>query len=397
MKVSIFNRLLVIAIFVSVVFLNVASVYSQDVQAFEEMSLVELATEVRPDFLLGTHISAQYMSDVPENAALCRIIANEYNLVSVGIYQRQTQRNSQEDWNLSSVDAVVDFAEENGLQVYAHPMFGSDGYLPDWLLESDFSNEELLEIIEDRIKIILTRYRGRIHILDVYNEGLSRSNGSWREDENLFLQLGWRENEYGRWPVLLEKMLVWCREYGGDDLIQIYNDNHNTLSGMPQSLECMNMFRALKEAGIPIDGIGIQCHTKITEEGEHQLGANSQGNGPLFDAESFARNMRSMGEAGIDVYVTECDVHLYGEIDADKLALQADAYRAILRACIEEPACRAFKTWGFSDASCWKPMAKYNRALIYEPCPLVFDHDFNPKPAYQAMHALLIQQFMEQQ
>ena len=47
--------------------------------------------------------------------------------------------------------------------------------------------------------------------------------------------------------------------------------------------------------------------------------------------------------------------------------------------CIEEPACKAFKTWGFTDASCWKPKFKKNPASKYEPCPLVFDHHLKPK------------------
>lgn len=203
--------------------------------------------------------------------------------------------------------------------------------------------------------------------------------------------MGYHENEIGRWPVFLEKILIWCREYGGDDLKLIYNDNNNTLLDMPQSEECIQLYKALKKEGIPIDGIGIQCHTKIMKDGTHRLSASSNAKGPVFDAKLFSANLKAMGEAGIDVYISECDVHLYGEIDSEKLALQAAAYRAILKACIEAPACKSFKTWGFTDASCWKPMTKGNKSLKYEPCPLVFDHELNPKLAYIAMQSLLIE------
>jgi endo-1,4-beta-xylanase len=270
-------------------------------------------------------------------------------------------------------------------------MFGSNGYLPDWLLQGEFTDKQYLDIIEDRIKTILSRYRGKFHILDVYNEGLSRSRREWREKDNLFIRLGYHENEIGKWPVFLEKILVWCRRYGGDDLKLIYNDNNNTLLGMPQSDECIQLYKAFKRAGIPIDGIGIQCHTKINDKGMHELSANQRAKGSVFDADLFARNLRALGDAGIDVYISECDVHLYGEIDEKKLELQADAYRSILKAYIEAPACKAFKTWGFTDASCWKPMTKGNGSLTYEPCPLVFDHDLKPKPAYIAMQSLLIE------
>ncbi|TWT79625.1 Endo-1,4-beta-xylanase Z precursor [Planctomycetes bacterium CA13] len=363
--------------------------------ALQNKSLCELTKEIRPGFLLGTHLSAAHMPDTVENEKPRQIIAREYNLISVGIYQKSTQRKSQDDWNFRSIDPVVHFAEQNGLKVYAHPMFGSDGYLADWLLKDDLTNDKMLEMIEDRIKTVLTRYKGRIHILDVYNEGFGRAARGWRENENRFLQLGWHQNEFGRWPIALEKMLLWCRQYGGDELKLIYNDNNNTHLGMPQSLDCIALFKALKKQGIPIDGIGIQCHTKITQHGEHRLSASSQAHGPKFDAESFAANIRTMGEAGIDVVVTECDVHLYGTIDDEKLAKQASAYRSILSACISEPACKAFKTWGFTDASCWKPMKKGNHGHDYEPCPLVFDRDYHPKPSYRAMKELLIERIIK--
>jgi len=84
-------------------------------------------------------------------------------------------------------------------------MFGSNGYLPDWLLNGGFTNEELLEIIEERIKTVLTRYKGKIDVLDVYNEGLSRGKQEWRAPDNKFLSLGYHENEIGKWPVFFRK------------------------------------------------------------------------------------------------------------------------------------------------------------------------------------------------
>lgn len=355
-----------------------------------DKGLAELAKLSRPGFMIGAHIKEDQLT-----GKASEIILKNYNQVSVGIYQKRTQSKSREDWDFSRADPVIEFAEKNNLTVYAHPMFGSDGYLPEWLRKGRFSDEELLEIIEERIKIILTRYRGKIDILDVYNEGLHRDRPGWREEENMFLRLGWRENEIGRWPVMLEKMLIWCRQYGGEELKLIYNDNRNALPDMPQTEECITLYRALKQAGIPIDGIGIQCHTKITADGIHRPNGHEKDKGSRFDGAAFARNLRAFGDAGIEVYISESDIHLYGEIDDEKLKLQADAYRALLKACIEEPACKAFKTWGFTDASCWKPMSKQNPSYKYEPCPLVFDHNLKPKPAYEAMKSLLIERIGE--
>lgn len=63
----------------------------------------------------------------------------------------------------------------------------------------------------------------------------------------------------------------------------------------------------------------------------------------------------------------------------------------MLKACIQEPACKSFKTWGFTDASCWKAMKKSSGwGYDYEPYPLVYDHDYQPKPAYHTMRELLL-------
>lgn len=211
-----------------------------------DKGLAELANLLRPGFLIGSHSKPEQLG----GGEATDIILKNYNMVSVGIYQRSTQRNSQEDWNFTKVTPIVDFADQHNMKVYAHPMFGSNGYLPDWLLQEDFTDEQWLDIIEDRVKTLLTSYRGKIHILDVYNEGLSRSHQEWREKDNLFIRLGYHENDMGRWPVFLEKILAWCRRYGGEELKLIYNDNHNTLWGMPQSEACIRLYQALKHAGI---------------------------------------------------------------------------------------------------------------------------------------------------
>jgi len=57
---------------------------------------------------------------------------------------------------------------------------------------------------------------------------------------------------------------------------------------------------------------------------------------------------------------------------------------------LEEPACKSFKTWGFSDASFW-PVMKAELGNDYDAFPLPFDHDYNPKPAYFGMRDVLLE------
>ncbi|MBT3381325.1 MAG: hypothetical protein HN742_27855 [Lentisphaerae bacterium] len=357
----------------------------QGKEAAVKLSLSELAENVRPGFLLGAHVAHTMQRDWDKLPQCRETLAEEFNVLSVGIYQKSMQRTSRDGWSFGNVDRTVAFARKQGMQVYAHPLFGSNGYVPDWLLKGDFTDEQLLDVVEERIKTVLTRYRGQFDIIDVYNEGLDRRTGKWRPEKDNFLnRLGMRETEHGSFPIILEKMFIWSRKYGGDDLKLIYNDNNNTHFGMGQTKGSIALFKAFRKAGIPIDGLGIQTHTGINAKGEHRLSGRAQG--PLFNADLFARSLKAMGEAGAEVYVTECDVHLYSEADSVTLLKQAEAYRAILKACIEEPACKMFKIWGFNDAHCWKPA----KDKTNEPRPLIFDAGNRPKPAYHTMRQLLL-------
>ena len=170
--------------------------------------------------------------------------------------------------------------------------------------------------------------------------------------------------------------------------------NNNTLFGQPQAGACIKMFTAMKQEGIPIDGIGIQMHTHITKDGVHQMSGNNIDR-PVYDADLFAKNLKVMADAGIDVHISECDVHIYGEVTEEKLKAQAAAYASMLKVCLEAPNCKSFKTWGVYDGHCWKPDRKSYPDGEYEPCPLLFDHQLDPKVAYHAIREMLSQKLSQ--
>ena len=61
----------------------------------------------------------------------------------------------------------------------------------------------------------------------------------------------------------------------------------------------------------------------------------------------------------------------------------------MLEACLESGVCDSFATWGISDSTSWITCAYHTCVNEPQADPLMFDQDFNPKPAYFAVRDAL--------
>lgn len=64
----------------------------------------------------------------------------------------------------------------------------------------------------------------------------------------------------------------------------------------------------------------------------------------------------------------------------EKLTAQATRYADMLQVCLQQKACTAFLTWGFTDLYTWIPGFTGK-----DDAPLPFDKAFQSKPAYTAL------------
>jgi len=63
------------------------------------------------------------------------------------------------------------------------------------------------------------------------------------------------------------------------------------------------------------------------------------------------------------------------------MARQAEAYRQIALACVEQLKCTAIQTWGFTDKYSW--VRSHSKGA--QGAALPFDRNYAPKPAYDAL------------
>lgn len=285
-------------------------------------------------------IADQFSSVTPENAM-------KWEVVHPG---RAT-------WDFAGADAVVAFAEAHGQRVRGHALVWHRQN-PAWLTGGTFSRDELAAILRDHIAEVVGRYRGRIAQWDVVNEAIA-DDGTLRD--TLWLR--------GLGPDYIRLAFEYAHEADPDAILFI-NDYLIELGG-PKADTLLWIVQSLRNAGVPIGGVGYQMH---------ELGASM-----MPTPERLAAQMRRFADRGLGVEITEMDVAVRQPSDpAVDPQRQADAYGSAVMACLGVPTCTGITTWNYADSESWIPgeFPGWGEASIY-------DAALAPKPALDRIRKLL--------
>lgn len=305
----------------------------------------------------GIHIGAAVDVDVLQKDTLyARLLARQFNLVTPeNAMKFEVIHPERDHYDFTEADALVDFAEQHGMQVNGHVLVW-DQQLPDWLTKGHFSRDQLKEILHDHIRTVVTHYRGKVVSWDVAAEAVGE-DGKPRETF-------WSR---GIGPDYLELAFRWAREADPDVQLR-YNDYGGEGMGV-KSQGIYDLVAKLVREGAPINGVGLQMHVE-------------PGDAP--STKQVRENMQRLAALGLDSYITEMDVSLTMPSDDKAFKAQAKLYRNMLQACLLVPQCRSFSTWGVTDRYSWIPefFPGHGDALL-------FNKDYRPKPAYYSIRSLL--------
>ncbi len=260
-----------------------------------------------------------------------------------------------ERYDFQDADAIVDFAEANGMLVRGHTLVWHNQN-PKWLEEGEWTRDELVEVLREHITTVVSRYRGRIAAWDVVNEAIDE-DGELRD--TIWLRV------IG--PEYIEMAFRWAHEADPDAHL-FYNDY--ACEGLSCKSNAIHvMVQDLLEQGVPIHGVGLQMHVAVNDPPRPQ---------------DVQANLERLGELGLQVQITEMDVRIRGEPTERTLAQQAEVYGDVLDVCLQAGNCSAFVLWGFTDRHSWVPdfFSGWGSALI-------FDESYAPKPAYDTLREVL--------
>lgn len=129
--------------------------------------------------------------------------------------------------------------------------------------------------------------------------------------------------------------------------------------------------KLVKSAGKKIDGVGMQAHLIV---------------GQSPSRSTLKSVMQSYVDAGAtEVAFTELDIR-FSSLPSTSQGLQQQAkdYGAVTSACLDLKECVGITTWGFTDAHSWIPGTFPGTGDA-----LLFDKNYNKKPAYSAVSSIL--------
>lgn len=265
-------------------------------------------------------------------------------------------------------DALVAFARAHRMQVRGHNFVWYQA-LPVWLTSGAFDKAQLMAILQNHITTVMTHYQGKVNIWDVVNEAIDRF-GNLRE--NIWLDtIG---------PDYIAMAFRWAHE--ADPQAHLFYNDYDAEGLGVKSDAVYTLVKGLLQEGVPIYGVGLQMHVSIFSYPSEQ---------------DVLANMQRLAALGLKVQITEMDVSLRNKYNPSappaiqptpgQLATQAQIYHDMLTACLVTPACEAFVMWGFVDKYSWlngdEPSSKHIDA------PLIYDENYQPKPAFSALVATL--------
>ncbi len=337
--------------------LSVSSIFVYAQSDAEPLTLRELADE--NGIFIGAAVQSGLLENEPDYA---NTVSREFNLITTEWETKMCVTQPTPDtFDFEGTDAMLEFAEANDMALRGHTLLWHQCF-PEWLENGDYSREEAIEILKNYIDTVVGRYKGRIAIWDVVNEGV--------DDSGRMRQTQWKSligDDY------IELAFRFAHEADPDAML-FYND-YSTETMNRKSDSVYELVSALLENDVPIDGVGLQMHIMVGDARPNRS----------IDPDELRENIERLGELGLQVQITEMDVRHSGLPTASILERQAEDYRQVVEVCLQTEACNAIIFWGFTDLHSWIPEFFGNA----DAAPLLFDRNYQPKPAYEEVQQAL--------
>ena len=282
----------------------------------------------------GTAVANNHLSEAPYATTL----DTEFNQITPENEMKwDATEPSRGSFNFSAAEAIVSHAQSHNQRMRGHTLVWHS-QLPSWV--SGLSATDLSSAMDNHITKLMTNWKGAIYAWDVVNEAFNEDGTHRSSPFQDKLGNGYIEQAF-RTARAADSSAKLC-----------YNDYNIENWSYAKTQGVYNMVKDFKSRGVPIDCVGFQSHF------------NSASPVPS----SFQTTLSNFAALGVEVQITELDVALSG-------TAQSDAYTAVTKACLAVQGCAGITVWGVTDKYSWRSSDN----------PLLFDGNYNKKPAYTAV------------
>jgi len=273
-------------------------------------------------------------------------------------------------WKWEAADSVADFCRKNGIRLRGHCLCWHSQFA-DWMFKDKkgrpVKKEVFYERLREHIHTVVNRYKDIVYCWDVVNEamaddgpGQNRPGADPYRQSTVYKLCG---------DEFIAKAFQFARE-ADPKVLLFYNDYSCIDEGKRERI--YNMVKKMKQAGVPIDGIGMQGHYNIYFPTEQQV------------EKAIARFQELVDH----IHITELDIRMNQEMGGQlhfsrgertkvtpyMQTLQDDQYARLFRVFRKHKDIIDNVTfWNLGDRDSWLGVNNH---------PLPFDENYKAKRAY---------------
>lgn len=332
---------------------------AQDVKTFKEA--------YKDYFKVGVAVNQRNVTD-PDQMAL---IEREFNSVTAENDMKPVSVQPKEgEWTWERADRIANFCREKGIKMRGHCLLWHNQFC-DWMFYDKKHNlvkkEVLFERMRKHINTVVNRYKDVVYGWDVVNEAITDDPRAAQPlRESTFYKICGNDE-------FIRKAFEYAHE-ADPEAILFYND-YNECDPVKRD-RIYNLVKSMKDAGVPVNGIGMQGHYNIYGPSEKDFEDALVKYSSLVDhvhiTELDIRINTDMGgqlrfNRGEGINVTD-DIKLLQETQYDRL------FRIMRR---HHEKLDAVTFWNLSDRDSWLGEGNY---------PLPFDVNYKPKNLYKVLN-----------
>ncbi|KAL5526942.1 hypothetical protein ACEPAF_8669 [Sanghuangporus sanghuang] len=311
----------------------------------------------------GTAVDGPGLNDQPYLAVL-RNSADFGQITAANAMKWDATEPSRNSFNFNNGNQIVNLADQNGQMLRGHTCVWHS-QLPSWVSNGGFDSATLSSIVQNHCSRVVDAW-------DVVNEVLNE-DGSMRS--SVFY------NTMGTNFI----NIAFNAARQADPNTKLYINDYNIEGFGSKTTGMVNLVRQLKNAGVPIQGVGLQAHFIVgslpgslvqTMQQYADLGVEVRS--PTNSRFRPGNNMDELAQ----IAITELDIRMTLPADSTKLQTQRNDYQTVIAACKQVSACVGVTLWDFTDKYSWVPNTFSGQGAA---CP--WDENLNKKPAYEGILA----------